>query len=188
MKSFAELIAKAKANPGKLSYASGGIGTPAHLCMELVRQSTGTDIVHSPYRGASGAFQGLLSGEIDMFCGPPGGGMPLVESGKAVALGTTGAKRAPQTPNLPTLLEAGIPDLEVTTKMLFMVPKGVPEDLLARIRTDLEEVLALPDVRDRFQANSFNPIWLEGASGMEALQKDYAKWGRVIRAGNIKAE
>ena len=188
VKTLSELIAKAKASPGKLTYASGGIGTPAHLCMELVRQSTGTDILHSPYRGASGAFQAMLSGEVDMFCGPPGGAIPLVESGKAVAIGTTGVKRAPQTAKVPTLQEAGIPDIEVTTKMLFMVPKGVPETILKRIRADLREVLDQADVRKSLATNSFNPIWLEGQSGMKDLAKDFAKWGVVIRAANIKAK
>jgi tripartite-type tricarboxylate transporter receptor subunit TctC len=188
VKTLSELIAKAKANPGKLTYATGGIASPAHLCAEMIRQAAGIDIIHVPYRGAGPAMQALVAGEVDMFCGPPTLALPLVKSGRVVPIGTTGATRAPLTPDVPTLLESGIKDLVIVSTMYFMAPKGMDPALRARVKADFKAVLEDPDTQQRFAAIAVSPKWLEGQAGTQLIRDDLARWGEVIRKGNIKAE
>lgn len=186
--SFAQLVEKAKANPGKLTYSSAGVASPAHLCTEMISQSTGIKAVHVPYRGAAPAMLAVVAGEVDMFCGPLTQALPFIRDGKIVPVGTSGAKRAALTPQVPTLMEAGIKDLAINVEYYLMGPKGMPNGLVEKIRSDFKTVLDDPDTQKRFAAIAVYPKWLTPAEGKEQIKRDLARWGEVIRAGNITAQ
>ena len=185
---FAQLIEKAKANPGKLTYSSAGIASPAHLGTEMIAQSTGIKAVHVPYRGAAPAMQALVAGEVDMFCGPLTQALPFIRDGKIIPIGTSGAKRAALTPQVPTLIEAGLKDFTINAQYYLMGPKGMPKDVVAKIRADFKAVLEDADTQQRFAAIAVYPKWLTPDEGTAQIKRDLAKWGEVIKAANITAQ
>ena len=186
--SVADLIARAKASPGRLSYSSPGVGTPHHMSMELFKDLTGTDLLHVPYKGSAGALTDLLSGEIGVGFVPIHVAMPHVKSGRLRALAVGSAKRHPNAPDLPTLQELGVKGAEVDMWYAFLAPKGTPAAVIARLDAELRTILSLPEV-----TTGFDKQGMEAASStpgeLDALmQRDYARWAAVIRKNNITAE
>jgi len=186
--SVADLIAQAKANPGRLSYSSPGVGTPHHMSMELFKDLTGTDLLHVPYKGSAGALTDLLSGEISVGFVPIHVATPYVKAGRLRALAVGSTKRHPNAPDLPTLQELGVKGAEVDMWYAFLAPKGTPAAVIAKLDAELRTILSLPELKAGFdkqgmQAASSTPEELNAL-----MQRDYARWAAVIRKNNITAE
>ena len=149
--SLADLVAQAKANPGKINYGSPGIGTPHHMSMELFRDRTGANLLHVPYKGSAGAVTDVLGGQINVMFIPIHVGMQFVKAGRLKALAVGSAKRHPSAPELPTLQELGIKGAEVDMWYGFLAPKGTPAAVVGKLDGELRAILALPEVKVELQ-------------------------------------
>jgi tripartite-type tricarboxylate transporter receptor subunit TctC len=184
-KSIPELIALAKSKPGELAYATPGHGTSTHLACELLKQQTGIDIRHVPYRANPLAMNDVIGGQIPVFMDLVTTGAPHVRGGKVRGLATTGLKRSPVLPDLPTMIEAGVPNFEVTTWIAVFVNGGTPRDTAARLHKEIAEILAIPEVKDRLSTFGID-IAAQGPDQLGALLKsDTQKWGAVIQKAGI---
>jgi tripartite-type tricarboxylate transporter receptor subunit TctC len=183
-----ELIALAKANPGKLSMASAGNGTPTHLTAELFRRATGIDFVHVPYKGAAPATNDLLAGQAQLMFNNPVSALPQVRAGRLRALATTGVTRSPITAEIPTVAESGYPGFEAGTWFAFLGPAGIPRDIVTKLSTDIMAVLQVADVRARLAAMAVEPIGTTPEQLAAIMHSDLEKWTRVIRAADIKVD
>ena len=183
-----ELIALAKANPGKLSVASAGNGTPTHLTAELFRRATGIDFVHVPYKGAAPATNDLLAGQAQLMFNNPVSALPQVRAGRLRALATTGVTRSPITAEIPTVAESGYPGFEAGTWYAFLGPAGIPRDIVTKLATDIMAVLQVAEVRARFAAMGVDPIGTSPDQLAAIMHADLEKWTKVIRAANIKVD
>ncbi len=187
-KSVKELIALARARPGKLNYASSGAGATPHLSAELFKSMAKLDIVHIPYKGSTPAYVDLMAGQIDMYFGVMAGALPHIRSGKVKALGVTAARRAASAPNVPTIAEAGLPGYELTSWYALMGPGGMPADIVARLNSAVHKVIAMPDVRERL-LNAGSEPEVNTPEQMSALVKaSVDKFGRIIRTAGIKVD
>ncbi len=184
-----ELIAFAKANPGKLSYASGGIGGSTHLSTELFKSMTGTDIVHIAYKGNGPSITDLMSGQVDLTIAPLPALLPFVQSGRLRALGTSGSKRSPLFPSLPTIAESGVPGYDAGSWYGYMAPARTPPAIVNKLSDEMLALLNQPKFLEDLQKT----IGAE-ASGMASKQfagflaQETDKWGKVIRTTGIKGE
>src|SRR6059058_1613875 len=150
-KNVQELIARAKAEPGKLTFASSGVGNSDHLCGELFNMMAGIDAIHVPYKGGAPAATDIMAGRIAYYFAGMPVGLPLANSGRARALGVTSKQRYPAAPNVPTIAEQGLPDYEATLWQGFFAPGTIAPELGARIAADIQRVLALPETRQRLE-------------------------------------
>jgi len=188
IRSVADLIARAKAEPGKLTYSSPGVGTPHHMSMELFKDLTGTRLLHVPYKGSAGALTDLLSGEISVGFVPIHVAMPYVKAGRLKALAVGSAKRHASAPDIPTLQELGVKGADVDMWYAFMAPKGTPAPVVSKLDSELRSILSLPEIKAGFDKQG-----LDAASStpdeLDALmRRDYSRWGVVIRKNDIRAE
>ncbi len=183
-----EFIKLAKANPGKFKYASSGIGASPHLTMALFGSVTGIDMVHVPYKVASQGYTDTISGEIQAFFFNLPGPLPFVKSGRLRALAVTSAKRAEQVPNVPTLIESGIPDFEVTVWQGYAVPKGTARAHMASIHAAMMKALAVPDLKQRFFENGVSAAPQTPEDFVKFIQADYARWGKAVAVSGAKIE
>jgi tripartite-type tricarboxylate transporter receptor subunit TctC len=187
-RSVGELVALARANPGKLNYGSAGHGNATHLAAELFKLRTGVDIVHIPYKGAADAVTGVLGGQVQMFFGDIGGVLPLMWEGTLRALAVSSDTRNPLVPDLPTMIESGVPDYVVLTYIGVVAPAGTPTGIVEKLNSAINESLTTPDV-----AAAFARL---GAEVQPASPQDFAaflaaetrKWTEVAKAANIKIE
>ena len=186
--SVAQLVQAAKANPGKLNYGSPGIGTPHHLAMELFKNVTGADITHVPYKGTAGAITDLLGGQINVMFVPVHVALPHVKNGKLKALALGSAKRHPTAPELATLTELGIPGVEVDMWYGFLAPQGTPRDIIAKLNAELKTILALPDIQTSFATLGLDPATSTPEEFQTMIERDAAKWARVVQQAKISAE
>lgn len=184
-----QLIARAKAEPGKLTYGSPGIATPHHMAMELFKDLTGTDLLHIPYKGSAGAVTDLVSGQIDLMFLPIHQVLPYRQAGRLRILAAGGVKRHPSAPELPTLVELGIRGAEAADIWYaFYAPKGVPPEVIAKLNAELCAILALPDVRAVVEKAGVD-LHTSTAEELSALmQRDYARWGEIVRKNHITAQ
>jgi len=187
-KNLQEFIAYAKANPGKLNYASPGNGSPHHLAMELFKNRTGTYITHIPYRGAAPAMQDVMGGQIPCMFLDLAGGLPVMRGGKVRVLAIGSAKRAPSLPDVPTLAELGVRDTEVFAFQGVLGPAGLPEGVVTRFNSELNKALASTEVQKR--ATDFGMELLPGTPAQfHAMARAEAKrWGTIIRAAGVKLD
>lgn len=183
-----ELIAAAKANPGKLNYGSPGVGTPHHLAMELFKNTAGIFVTHIPYKGTAGAVTDLLGGQIHLMFLPIHVALPQVRAGKLKALAVGSPKRSALAPELPTLAEGGFPGVESDIWYAFFAPQGTPREIVARLNLELTSVLALPEIRTSFQTQGLVPVASTPEEVRVLVDKDLAKWTRVVREANISPE
>jgi len=188
IKSVTELIAQAKANPGKLTYSSPGVGTPHHMSMELLKDLTGANLLHVPYKGSAGALTDLISGEINVGFVPIHVAMPHVKAGRLTALAVGSAKRHPNAPGVPTLQELGIKGADVDMWYAFMAPKGTPAPVVSRLDSELRAILALPEIKANFDRQGMDAASSSPDELNALMQRDYERWGEVIRKNNITAE
>ncbi len=187
-KDMKELIAYAKANPGKISFGSSGIGSAAHLTTELLKQSAGIDMVHVPYKGTAPAATGLMGGEIQVLVDVPSSMMPLVRGGKVRALGMFSAKRVAGAPEVPTVAESGGPMVEGSTWVLFLAPAGTPREMVARVSTEVAKILAAPEMRQRLEQLGIEAVGGTPAEAGRFLEDEISKWSKVITTAGVKAE
>ena len=185
VKSVQELVTFAKANPGKVSFASAGVGTTQHLAGELFKTIAKVDIQHVPYRGATPAITDLLGGRVSMFFGPPSSLLGLVKEGKVRALAVTSAQRFPAAPDLPTMIEAGYPGFVAVLSVGWMAPAGTPKDVIDRIYKDTAKALAAPDVRERLQKIGTEPMGTSPAEFAADIQREVPQWAEVIKAAGL---
>ncbi len=156
-KTLAEMVAYAKANPGKLSYASFGTGTTSHIAGEMLKAAAGIDIVHIPYKGAGEAIPALLSGQVSMYFDTIMTGLPYVKAGKLRALGMSTAKRSPQAPEIPTIAEQGYAGFDIAPWYGIVAPKGTPADVVGKLNASINKLLSTPDFREKLAVTGAEP-------------------------------
>ncbi|WP_295527771.1 tripartite tricarboxylate transporter substrate binding protein [uncultured Pseudacidovorax sp.] len=184
----AELVAQAKAKPGQLTYGTPGVGTPHHLSMALLTQTSGIDMLHVPYKGTAGAVTDLLGGRLDAMFLPVHVALPHIKAGKLQALAVGSDKRVPQLPQTPTLAEAGLKMGSVDMWYGVLAPKGTPQAVIDRLNREIADVLKQPEVATIFEAQGMVPAHSTPAEFGKLIAKDATRWAEVVRTGNITAE
>jgi tripartite-type tricarboxylate transporter receptor subunit TctC len=184
-KDLKELIAYAKANPGKLSYSSSGVGVGTHIVMELLLGATGTQMLHVPMN--TPATASVFSGETDLTMSPYTTGIPAAKSGKARGYGVTLAKRAPTLPDVPAISEV-VPGYVGDAWHGLFAPAGTPQAIIDKVAADTAKVLAMPEIRERLAAIGLEPVGNAPGEFAAIVRKDHEKWGKVIRDANIKLD
>jgi tripartite-type tricarboxylate transporter receptor subunit TctC len=183
-----ELVALAKAQPGRINYASSGPGTPYHMAGELFKSMAGVYLVHIPYRGSSGARTDVMGGQVDLMFDAVTTMAEVVKSGKVKALATTGLQRSSVLPDVPTVNESGVPNYEATIWLGLMAPKGTPKAVIDRMNEAVSKVTSQPDVKQQWERQGATPMVMSPAAFDRYIQDDIAKWARVIKSAHIKAE
>jgi tripartite-type tricarboxylate transporter receptor subunit TctC len=183
-----ELIAYAKANPGKVNFGSSGIGAAAHLTTELLKQTAGIDMVHVPFKGTAPALTALMAGDIQILVDVPSSLMPHVRGGKIKALAMFSAKRIPGATEVPTMAEAGGPPLESSTWVLFLAPAGTPRDIVNRLAAETRKAINESDIKERFNQIGIEAVGNSPEQAGQFLAAEVAKWAKVITAAGVKAE
>ena len=188
IKSIADLIAQAKAKPGTLSYASPGVGSGLHLAGELFKEHTGIDMLHVAYKGTPPALTDVMGGVVPlMFTNLPAA-LPFIQDGKLVALATTQARRAPAAPQVPTLAEAGVKGVDVTSWYGLLAPAGTPPAVAEQLARDAAAILAEPEVKQRLTAQGMTQNTMSPAAFDQAIRKETAVWADVIKSRHIQAQ
>jgi tripartite-type tricarboxylate transporter receptor subunit TctC len=183
-----ELIDLAKKQPGRLTYASSGVGNSDHLCGVLFNLQAGIEATHVPYKGGAPAVQDLLPGRVDYYFAGMPVGLPLVKSGRARTFGVTGRKRFEGAPDIPTIAEQGLPDYEATLWQGFFAPSRVDRALAGRIATDIEAVVAQPDTRARLQSAGVSVFQDNQANFDRYFHAEIAKWRDVVKKTHLKLD
>ncbi len=181
-----ELVAYARANPGKLNYSSGGVGNPGHLAGELLKSLTQIDIVHVPYKGAAPAMIGLVGGEVNMQASSIPAAIPHIQSGKVKALAILGDERSTLLSSVPTAKEAGLDNWVVSSRYGFLAPAGTPRDIIERLNAEWTRSAMMPDTREKLKSVGVEPLTSTPEQYHEFLKTEIARWGKVIREANIK--
>ena len=187
-KTVSEFVALAKAQPGKLNYASPGSGTPHHLAMELFKLNFGIDIAHVPYKGTAGAVTDLLGGQLQAMFLPVHVALPHARAAKVRILAAGGLSRSPVTPDLPSLAEEGVKDIDVDIWYALFGPAGLPRDIVALLNTEVVTILAQADVRDSLQKQGLNPVTGTPEELGKLVESDLERWTKVVRAARISAD
>jgi tripartite-type tricarboxylate transporter receptor subunit TctC len=187
-KDFRELIAYARANPGKISYGTSGVGSASHLTTELLKQTANIDMVHVPYKGTAPALTAVLAGDIDVLVDVPSSLMPHVRAGKIRALGLFSGKRIAGASEVPTIVEAGGPAIEGSTWVLFLAPAGTPREIVNRLSSEIGRIVAMPDIHGRFEQIGIEPVVSNPEQSAKFLDDEIAKWAKVITTANVKPE
>ncbi len=187
-KDMKELIAYAKANPGKISFGSSGVGAAAHLTTELLKQTADINMVHIPYKGTAPALTAVLGGDIQILTDTPSSLMPHVRAGKVHALGLFASKRSPGALEVPTIVEAGGPPIEGSTWVLFLAPAGTPREIINRISSETAKIVASPEIHARFEALGIEGVGSTPAEAAKFLDEEIAKWAKVINVAGVKPE
>ena len=185
---IAELIAQAKAEPGKMSYASSGPGTPYHMAGELFKSMAGVDILHVPYKGSAGARTDVLGGQVQMMFDAVTVMSQHAREGKVKALGTSGTARSSVLPGVPTIAEAGVPGYEATIWLGVMAPKGTPAAIVAKLNAEIGRIVSRQDVRDDWAKQGAVPMTMTPAEFTRYLEQDIVKWERVVKVSGAKAD
>jgi tripartite-type tricarboxylate transporter receptor subunit TctC len=188
VKSVKELIALAKARPGQLNYASGGVGSAQHVPMEMLKALAGINIVHVPYKGLTPAFNDVLAGEVPMIIPGLVSVLPYHQSGRLRIIATTGATRTSVTPEIPTIAQAGVPGYEFDSWTGFLAPTGTPPAILSQVNAEIVRISNLPDVRDRLTSLGFDVVGGTPEAFAAQIKSNNARLGKVIRDAGIKAE
>ena len=183
-----ELIAYAKANPGKLNFGSSGIGAAAHLTTELFKQTVGIDMVHVPFKGTAPALTALMANDIQILVDVPSTLMPHVRGGKIKALAMFSKERIQGAPEVPTMAQAGGPALESSTWVMFMAPGGTPKPIIDRLAAETAKAINESDIKERFNQIGIVPVGNSPAQAMQFLEEEIAKWAKVITTAGVKAE
>jgi tripartite-type tricarboxylate transporter receptor subunit TctC len=186
--SVKELIALAKANPGKLNYASSGPGTPYHLAAELFKAMTDTNIVHIPHKASGEARASVLGGQVEMMFDSLPTTVQQIKAGKLKGLGITSTKRSPLLPDLPTVSEAGVPGYEADLWLGLVAPAATPAAIIGRLHDETVKILQRQDVRDSFIQQGTEPIGSTPAQFGAFLKADVEKWGKVVKFSGAKVE
>jgi len=186
--SVKELIAYAKAQPGKLAYASSGTGGSGHLAGELFQSIVKTDMIHVPYKGNGAAVVAQVSGEVQLGFNNILSVFPHVSSGKLKAIGVTSARRAPAVPTVPTLAESGVAGYEAVSWNGIFAPAQTPRPIIDKIHGEVVKALAAPDVRDKLMAMGSDPVSSTPEAFLAFIKVELARWGKVVRENKIRTE
>jgi len=186
-RSVKELIALAKAHPGKLTFASSGNGSGGHLTAELFRQRAGINILHVPYKGTAPAVNDTVAGQTDMMFADPSC-VPLIKAGRLRALAVTASRRAYTLPEIPTLIESGLPQVEVWNWYFMMAPAAVPHEIVQRLNTEIVRILREPDVKDRLLELGLDPASSTPQALGDFMRSERDRWATVIKTAGIKAD
>jgi tripartite-type tricarboxylate transporter receptor subunit TctC len=187
-KSLQELIALAKAQPGKLTIGSSGIGTSPQMTGELFRRRAGIDIVPVPFKGGPEATTALLGGQIDILFAITSTALPSVEAGKLRALAVTSRARTGLMPNLPTMIEAGLPEFEAVTWFGFTVPAGTPPEIVARLNTEIGKALAIPEIKKQLGQQGIDVAGGTPDAFGAYMRTEFDKWGKVVKETGASME
>ena len=183
-----ELIALAKANPGRLNYASSGNGTSIHLSGELFKTMTGTFMTHIPYRGSAPAVADLLAGQVDLMFDNLPSALPHIKAGKLRALGVTSAARSAALPDVPTIAEAGVPGYEASSWFGLVAPAGTPAPIVAKLQQTIAKSFGNPQVRERLQGQGAEPVGNPPEAFARYIQDEIAKWAKVVKASGARVD
>ena len=184
--SIKQLIALAKAKPGRLNYASNGVGSSTHLATEMFKLMTKTDLVHVPYKGLGPATTDLLSGQVQLMFSSAVAMMPHAQSGRLRAIAMTGAKRSAAIPDIPTVAEAGVPDYESGSWYGILAPAGTPREIIELLNREIVAAVRSPDITDRLIAEAVIPVGSTPADFAAYIQKEHTRIGNVIRSAGAK--
>jgi tripartite-type tricarboxylate transporter receptor subunit TctC len=187
-KNVQELIGRARADPGKLAFASSGVGNSDHLCGELFNLMAGITAVHVPYKGGAPAATDIMAGRIAYYFAGMPVGLPLHKSGRARALAVTSKQRFPGAPDVPTVAEQGLPEYEATLWQGFFAPSAISAELAARISADIQATLALPETRDKLQGAGVSLFEDSHANFKRFFPAEVEKWRGVVKKANLKLE
>ena len=187
-KTVRELIDLARARPGKLNFASAGSGTPLHLAGELFKTITATDIVHVPYKGGGPAVADLLAGQVQMVFESFANLGPHIRAGKLRALLVTSRERSPQYPDVPDIVEAGLPQFEIAFWSGLVAPAGTPVDIVNRLNAEVRRALASPEARATLAAQGLDPMADTPAEFATFIAREVEQWGRAVKASGARAE
>jgi len=187
-KSLNDLLIFARANPGRLTYASAGQGGPGHLIGEMLKAAAGVDLTHIAYKGAGPATNDLLGGQVDTMFTALAGALPYIKAGRLRALGVTGAHRSPGLPDVPTIAEAGVKDFEYTGNNGFSIPRATPPAIAAKLNADIRAVVAMPDVAKNMIAQGMEPRTGTSDEYTTLLRKEWEKNKNLIERIGFKAE
>jgi tripartite-type tricarboxylate transporter receptor subunit TctC len=185
-KSLQELIALARARPGKLSYATPGVGTPQHIGGELLKTMAGIDITHVPYRGA--LFADVIGGRVPITLQNMGAILPTVREGKLRGLAVTSRRRSSIIPELPTVAESGYPDFEATSWFAFLAPAGTPAPILSKLHQEITRIAAQPDMREKFTQLGLDTVSGSSTELAAIIKSDIVKWAKVIKDAGVKGD
>ena len=182
------LIKYAQENPGKLTYASGGNGTGQHVLAAALWKGTGVDCVHIPYKGAQAAYTDIIGGRVDLFFDLSPTAKPHIDAGSVVTFATSGATRNPNLPNVPTIIETGVSNIQLESWFGLFLPAKTPAAIVAKWQEAFGQVANQADVKDRFEKAGGKPISPSPAEVKSMVQNDYNRWKQLISAANIKAD
>jgi len=183
-----EFIALAKSRPGALNYASSGVGSNYHMAGELFKNLTGTDIVHVPYKGSTGARNDIISGQVQMMFDSVPTMAQMIQAGRVRALATSGRTRSAILPDVPTLSEAGVAGYEATLWVGVMAPAGTPQSVVDLLNKAINEILARPEVKAAWEKQGAEPLVMTPGEFGAHVQSEIEKWARIINANAIKGE
>ena len=183
-----ELVQYAKARPGQLTYASSGAGATPHISGELFRRMAGIELVHVPYKGGGEAVAAVLGGQVQMSFGAVSTALPHMKTGRLRGLGVTSLKRLSAAPDIPTIAESGLPGYEVVQWFGVFMPAGTPSAIVARLNRELRNVLALPEIRDRYSAQGVEPTSNTPEEFAAYVKAEVVKWNKLLREMNIRGE
>jgi tripartite-type tricarboxylate transporter receptor subunit TctC len=187
-KTLQEFLAYARANPGHIAYGSGGVGSAGHLSVELLQSLTGTKLTHVPYKGSGPALTDLIGGQIQAMLLTMPAAMPFVKGGKVRTIATSGARRSPALPELPTIAEAGVPGYEYMPWYGVFGPAALPKPLAARLNQAINKTLAETEVRDRLAQLGLEIQAMTSEQFAELVRADVVRWGKIIRDLGVRAE
>jgi len=188
IKSLKEFLDYARANPGRIAYGSGGVGSAGHLSMELLQSLTATKLTHVPYKGSGPALTDLMGGQVQAMLLTLPAVISYVKSGKLRAIATSGSRRSGALPELPTIAEAGVPGYEYTPWYGVFGPGTLPRELVIRLNVSVNKVLADAGVRDKLAQQGLEVHAMDSAGFAELLRADVARWGKIIRELGIRAD
>ena len=184
-KTVGELLALARAKPGTLNYGSSGPGSNYHMAGELLKNLTGIDIVHVPYKGSTGARNDILSGQIQILFDSVPTMAPQIKAGMVRALGTSGKTRSPILPDIPNMEEAGVPGFNATLWVGFMAPAGAPKSIVDKLHDEITKILRRPDIKQAWEKTGATPIEMTQAEFKNFMDAQVAKWAQVIKTNRI---
>ena len=184
---LAGLIAQARREPGKLSYASSGQGSTGHLVMELLQRASGTTMTHIPYKGGAPALQDVLGGQVPITVIPLSGALTHIQSGRLKVLAVSSATRSPELPQVPTFDELGYKQLTVVSWIGLSAPKGTPPEIVAKLNSAVRAGLEKPEVRAKLEADGGTPMVMSAEQFTQLVRSDTERWGQLTRSINLKA-
>ncbi len=188
VKTLQELVAYAKANPGKLTYASSGAGAPQRMCAELFKLKIGADMIHVPYKGSGPAMSDLVGGQVLTMCETVPASLQLIKAGKLRALAVTMPERISQLPDVPTAAEAGVAGIEVASLFGVMAPAGTPAPIVQKLNAEIQKILAMPEAQEQLLAQGAYAVKMSPEQSDARIKREIATWAKVIDEAKIKAD